>query len=91
MMMMIVIMMIIVILTITVILVKPAVAARWLDRLPDGGSGTNGVVAEVPRFPPMSFRGKRWSNFNKSIIAKCGNVCALRTKYGKMCGFVALL
>ena len=48
--------------------------SHWL---PDG-VGTNGVVAEVPRFPLMSYHGRMWQHVTTNM-ANCGNTLALKT------------
>ena len=41
-------------------------------RLPDG-VGTNGFVAEVPRFPLMNFHGKVWAARGKQKDGEVGS------------------
>ena len=53
-------------------------------QLPDGVR-TNGVVAEVPRFPLINFHGNMLAKYNNMLrhMAKCGNMCALNSNYDK--------
>ena len=53
----------------------------WLQ-LPDGVR-TDGVVAEVPQFPPNELSRKNVGE-TRQHIAECGNTCALKISYG--CG-----
>ena len=72
------------------LVVCPLLGHSW--KLPDGVR-TNGVVAEVSQFPLMNFHGKMWAKCDNiyhhvarydkmwQVVAKCGNACALKTKY----------